>query len=50
MGDEFRENTFKEWEELLRTIFNGPIPESHSWTEKKDIIKIPLFPFPLPFQ
>ncbi len=43
MGDEFRENTFKEWEELLKTIFNGPIPESRSWTEKKDIIKILYF-------
>ena len=43
MGDEVRENTFKEWEELLKTIFNGPISESRSWTEKKDIIKILYF-------
>jgi len=43
MGDEFREKNLKEWEELLNTIFNGLIPESRYWTEKKDIIKTLYF-------
>lgn len=40
MNDEFRENNLKEWDDLLNNIFQGQIPESRSWTEKKDIIKI----------
>jgi hypothetical protein len=40
MNDEFRENNLKEWDDLLNNIFQGQIPESRSWTEKKEIIKI----------
>jgi hypothetical protein len=40
MGDEVRENNLKEWDDLLDNIFQGRIPESRSWTEKKEIIKI----------
>lgn len=43
MGDEFRKNNLKEWEEILNTIFKGPIPESCSWTEKKDMIRTLYF-------
>jgi hypothetical protein len=43
MGDEFKEQNLNEWEELLNTLFNGRIPESLQWTEKKDIIKTLYF-------
>jgi hypothetical protein len=39
MDDEVRERNLEEWDDLLIHIFQGRIPESRSWTEKKDIIK-----------
>ena len=42
MGDEIREKNLKEWEDILKTIFKGPIPESHTWTDQKEMIR-PLY-------
>jgi hypothetical protein len=39
MDDDVREKNLEEWDDLLIHIFQGRIPESRSWTEKKDIIK-----------
>ena len=39
MSDHVRKNNLEEWEALLINLFHGRIPESRSWTEKKDIIK-----------
>ncbi len=40
MGNELKEKNLKEWDELLNNIFQGLIPESRTWSDKKDIIKI----------
>lgn len=36
-------NPLAGWEEVLKAIFKGPIPETCSWTEKKDIIRALYF-------
>jgi hypothetical protein len=43
MGGEFKEDNLNEWEEVLKEIFKGPIPESWSWTGKKDIVRVLYF-------
>ena len=43
MGNELRNGNLGEWEEVLKAIFKGPIPETCSWTEKKDIIRALYF-------
>jgi hypothetical protein len=43
MGAEIREDCLKKWEEVLKEIFKGPIPEGRTWTEKKDIIRTLYF-------
>lgn len=40
MNDEFRSENLPKWENLLKEIFNGKIPETYEWTNKKEIIKI----------
>jgi hypothetical protein len=40
---ELKENYSPEWEEVLKEIFKGPIPESRTWVEKKEIIRVLYF-------
>jgi hypothetical protein len=42
MAEEMGEKNMK-WEKVLKEIFKGPIPESHTWTEKKEIIRALYF-------
>jgi hypothetical protein len=37
MGDETEEKHLNEWKEVLKEIFKGPIPESRTWTDKKEM-------------
>lgn len=43
MNDEIREQNLNKWEEVLKEIFKGPIPESRTWTDKKEIIRTLYF-------
>jgi hypothetical protein len=43
MGDEIKKKYLNEWEEVLKEIFKGPIPDSLLWTDKKEIIRTLYF-------
>jgi hypothetical protein len=43
MNNEFKKNNLNEWEEALKEIFKGPIPDSRTWTDKKEIIRALYF-------
>ena len=42
MGDEIGEKNKNEWEEVLKALFKGPIPEGRSWTDPQEMIR-PLY-------
>lgn len=43
MDDKIREINLKEWDEVLKEIFKGPIPQSRTWSDPKEIIRALYF-------
>jgi len=43
MSEELENSPLADWEEVLKAIFKGPIPETSLWTDKKDIIRTLYF-------
>jgi hypothetical protein len=40
MRDEFRKKCLPKWESLIKSIFNGNVPEHYEWTDMHDVISI----------
>lgn len=40
MRDEFREKYLPKWENLIKSIFNGNVPQHYEWLTMHDIISI----------
>lgn len=40
MRDEFRKKYLPKWENLIKSIFNGNVPEHYEWTDMHDVISI----------